>query len=55
MQYFDLGPWAQGQALRVLLSQKCNLLLFNCQKYAFDLDQTCQKLHRQVAHHLIKL
>ena len=40
---YDLGPWAQGQALRVLLSQKCDLPLFNCQKYAFDLDQTCQK------------
>ena len=33
----NLDPWAQGQALRVFLSQKSVLTLF-CQKYTFDLD-----------------
>ena len=32
---YDLDPCAQGQALRVFLSQKCCLPLF-CQKYTFD-------------------
>ena len=35
---YDLDPLA----LRVFLLQKCVLPLF-CQKYTFDLDQTCQK------------
>ena len=35
---YDVDPWAQGQALRVFLSQKCVLPLF-CQKFTFDLDQ----------------
>ena len=41
---YELDPWAQGQALRVFLSQKCVLPLF-CQKYmySFKLDQICQK------------